>query len=522
MSGYLYGFEAKEIQTYVFRSAKLRDMAGGSELVNRLCEDFLDDALNVFSGTTTHVVLSRGAGGARVQFADSDAAGRFRAAWPLLVEQFAPGVRVVQAVVPIADSVSKAVDDCREALRAARNSPVAILPEIGPLIDRSPLTGAAGVRWWTTDDGRELLDRDIARRRSSAVARTTLLRKLEGSPSVDVQRWPTDFDQIATSGGENAYLAVVHADGNDLGAIIGAMLRGAADSGDSAVDLFSRFSRAVETANARAAQEAFRAVLCADVERRVQPGMSNAQYAGRPIVLGGDDLTIVLRADLALGFLEVFLEAFERESAAQLQREGLHGKPGVPACLTACGGIAFVKKAYPFHRAYGLCESLCAFSKREAKAVRTAEGIVPSCFTFHRVTASLSEDFEEIKERELTGVDGIRLHAGPYAVGAHGGAMRRLQHLINAAALIGEGMLPGGSVRKLVSELYRSQSSARAGFARMLQVNLDAGVAFRRALEALGGDLSCAMFTSAGTASLLPDVHAVRSLVNDSEAHEHE
>ncbi len=518
MSGFLYGFEAKEIQTFVFRSARLKDMAGGSELVNRLCESFLDDALAVFADGSRSTVLSRGAGGARIHFADKDAAHAFFATWPLLVDRFAPGVRVVQSLVPFGTGASEAMDDCREQLRTARNSPVPQLPEIGPVIDRSPLTGSAAVKWRPVPNGNsELVDRDLVRRGHYASDRQSLLCKLAGDEHTDVRMWPFDFDQIASSDGKNAYLAIIHADGNDLGTTIGDLLRGATSAGESDIELFTKFSTAVESSTELAAQEAFRTVLLTDVERRSVAGGDLPFYAARPIVVGGDDLTIVVRADLAFGFLQRFLESFERTSAAELERQGLKGRPGVPSCLTACGGIAFVKKSYPFHRAYGLCESLCAFAKKEAKAKRKPGGVVPSCLAFHRVTTSLSESFDEVREKELTGADKLELHAGPYSVGEHAGVMRRLGDLLDAAALIRPGKIPGGSVRKLVSELYRSRSAAKGGFARMLQVSRDAGAEFRGALEALGGDRTCAIFTDDERVSILPDVHIARSIIKDSE-----
>jgi hypothetical protein len=41
-NSFLYSFEAKEIQKFIMRGDKLREMVGGSELVNQLCGEFLN------------------------------------------------------------------------------------------------------------------------------------------------------------------------------------------------------------------------------------------------------------------------------------------------------------------------------------------------------------------------------------------------------------------------------------------------------------------------------------------------
>jgi len=57
MSWY-YTFEAKEIQSFILQSDKLREMVGGSELVSRLCGSFLHDALKALGVHNPEQIIS--------------------------------------------------------------------------------------------------------------------------------------------------------------------------------------------------------------------------------------------------------------------------------------------------------------------------------------------------------------------------------------------------------------------------------------------------------------------------------
>ena len=65
----------------------------------------------------------------------------------------------------------------------------------------------------------------------------------------------------------------------------------------------------------------------------------------RPIVLGGDDLTVICRADKALTYTHSFLHHFEEETKALkdiLKKYKVFTKG--EDHLTACAGIAIIKE----------------------------------------------------------------------------------------------------------------------------------------------------------------------------------
>lgn len=459
MSGYLYSFAAKEIQNFILFGGKLQEMVGASELVNQLCQDFLESC---FSGLgidkKKYSIITQAAGWARIRFDNLEDAHLFASYWPFLSNRFAPGIKVVQALVEVKNSFADAVIQSEKILRTERNVIWPDLPEIGPLINRNPRTGFAAVQHYKN----EIIDRQSYRKRTAA-SNTSLVDKITTDK---ILKWPLDMDSIATP--ENSYIAVIHADGNGLGNILmnlSSHIREKNLPEDTSIEIFKCFSKAIEDINKTAVRKAFDTILKPDFERN-----EDDYLAARPIVLGGDDLTIIVRANLAFEFTRTYMECFEEESGIVLKEYlGCYSIPRLPKQITTCAGIALVKKAYPFSRAYELAESLCENSKKAARDV-AGDTFIPSCFSFHRVSASISEDYCGIQKKELTAhySSPIKFWFGPYMVGSHSGNLPKFIDLQALAAVLTE--IPSGQIRELVQILYESKEEAKTKFMRILQI----------------------------------------------------
>ena len=189
--------------------------------------------------------------------------------------------------------------------------------------------------------------------------------------------------------GRNDWIAIIHADGNSLGELVN-------DLGKEGKEKLREFSENLDKATRQAAQEAYKKVK----------GNDEKKHPIRPIVLGGDDLTVICRGDIAIDFVKEYISLFEEKTENLLSRK-----------LTACAGIAFIKSSYPFSFGYELAETLCGLAKKDAKSdeMKNAnKGMVPSCLMFHKVQSSFVEDYESIKQKELTLKDGSSLCYGPY------------------------------------------------------------------------------------------------------------
>jgi len=532
MGEWLYAFAAKEIQKYILQGNKLKDMVGGSELVNQMCGEFLTRSLNELGiDNSEYRIITQTAGWARIQFNNGNDAKRLYTVWPLLVDRFVPGLQVVQSLVEINGDINNAIEESEKKLRAERSLIQVGLPEIGPLIERNQRLGFAAVRYAKGED--ELQDRQTTRKRDyvgkrkNKSAMTTLVAKMSGAEDTEKQlqyRWPDELDDIA--GSEKKYIAVIHADGNDLGKTIRQLQEHVRSSPDKAIDVFKRFSEAISQATESAAQEAYKRIIKPDYEDRAEVSKKPIFMAARPIVLGGDDLTLIIRADLAFKFTRVFMEAFEASSKEALEKElGGFNIAGLPEKLTSCAGIAFIKKAYPFSRAYELAESLCAFAKSRAKEKdnKDKDGFVPSSFAFYKVATSVAGSYSLIRETELTSKDSsealqIKLWHGPYTVGSHDVNLVSYDDLVTLAGTLSK--LPSGSIRTLITTVYTSALKAQTDFDRILQVAGSTGKKeiadkFKAQLIKITGNTTNPLWNENGNSPLL-DAYRIRELSDDT------
>lgn len=200
-------------------------------------------------------------------------------------------------------------------------------------------------------------------------------------------------DGVVAAGGEPAalesqWLGVVHADGNHMGRILAALnrhippgwepeegaLRSAMEKcGIAAADnvflLLHEVSAELDAVTRESYADAARAVVDAYFAHCEANGLDNArrQVPVVPILLGADDVTVLVAGRYALIFAIEFLRVFERRTGdPDSVLSGLRHDEDV-AGLTAAAGVAIVKPKFPFHHAYRLAEELCASAKAASR-----------------------------------------------------------------------------------------------------------------------------------------------------------
>ncbi len=205
-------------------------------------------------------------------------------------------------------------------------------------------------------------------------------------------------------------IAVIHIDGNGVGAIMShldkAMERvppgdftdvvGCERNDPDALRCFLlTVNEHLDTAVGQAFVDA-----CQDVATWAQ---ADAEAAGRastavpvvPVILGGDDVTVITSGDYALPFAAAYLRHYERHTGedtllshlSTLDEAGLHVAP-----MTAAAGVAITGRNYPFHIAYDLAERLVAM----AKTVGKASAPTRSTLSYHVLFDSTVLDAEQL------------------------------------------------------------------------------------------------------------------------------
>ena len=417
MKWYSYLFEARSLQQYLFIGGKLADMVAASDLIDDLTDSILSnvlmalklqDAFGCSSGEGQVVHFIRRAGGAFYVVAEGtsghEALNRLQALWSLTVQQMLPGMIVIQSR-GLGQTPYEAIESGIMKLIECRTDQRISFPIAGPFVLRSQRTGKAAVR----KDGDEFIDLTLSGHRRYADS-----CKKQPHPSGLMQRfrpgqdvsWPLNLQLKLKRRTENDFpfkgedqdIAIIHIDGNGLGNLLQKINQFFKENSSAYMRFFRNFSDGLQRATSRAAQDASEEILL-----KVMHNENLKCMPARPLVLGGDDLTILVRADLGIPFAEKFIEAFEKRTQEFL---GMlrHECDGLPEYLTACAGIAFQKAGQPFMMGYQLAEHLCATSKRYSRKDRSSrsQDIMPSSMSFYRITGTLQDDWESILNNELT------------------------------------------------------------------------------------------------------------------------
>ena len=382
MEKFLYGASVQGIQSFIFQTNQLDDISGASELVESICTKAFEKAVGEgFNKKDNAVIMA--AGNVKYVFDTQEQCENVVRNFPRKVQECAPGITFSQAVVKFDDekNFGKAVDELEKKLKTQRNLPQTPL-EVGMLgCKRAAKTGMPVVK---IENGEELDAATYAKR----MARKDCGNKLH-IKSFWGKRQDADKDlkledelDIKDLTGKNDWIAIVHIDGNGLGKVVQQLGKDRKK--------FYQFSTLLDQATTKAANEAFKVI-------EETHGFSYNKLPICPVVLGGDDLTAIIRGDLAMPYAQKFITEFERETS-QGEMKSLLSKANMNK-LTACGGIAYIKASFPFYYGYKLAEELCLAAKTDAKAKDKLN--VPSCLMFHKVQDSFVLSYKDIKEREL-------------------------------------------------------------------------------------------------------------------------
>ncbi len=413
MGKFLYGAAVQGIQNFIFQTNSLKEIIGASVLVDDICTDTFAEQLGYKdrSGLENDPnAILNAAGNIKYVFDDEDKCRKTFREFPKKVMELAPGITFSQAVVEIkkGESFSSVVDELEKKLRAERNRPSISLT-----------TGLMGMQRMREtylpekfhrqgeyyDEGtfQKLKAIDNDEIKESGLRKKAMGGVLDDTPFKDT-------DNINYFTGENNWIAIIHADGNGLGQVVRAI-----GENDPEGRNFHRFSSKLNEATIEAAKEAVNSAFCDFIKKEFGNVKMKRYFPFRPVVLGGDDLTVIIRGDLAMGFTKTYLESFERLTKAkftELANENPGIRPVLENGLTACAGIAFIKSSFPYYYGYNLAEGLCEAAKKDAK--KPGRDRIYSCLMFHKVQDSFVESYKEIIDRELTTPDGHSFNFGPY------------------------------------------------------------------------------------------------------------
>lgn len=198
---------------------------------------------------------------------------------------------------------------------------------------------------------------------------------------------------------DDNFLAVIHIDGNAMGARVQAIYDACRDNWSECRRLLDRFSSEIDLHFAEAFDEMAQE-LADNLEYRYRNKPQKKYLPLRKIIGAGDDVCFITTGKHGL------------ECAASFLRH-LSTKRNNADCklYTACAGVVLIHKKFPFRQAYDLSEELC----RNAKSFCAAYGGGISALDFHVEYGQMKDSLAAIRADYVTD-DGARLELRPFAV----------------------------------------------------------------------------------------------------------
>lgn len=432
---YLYGASVQGIQNFIFKTNKLVDIIGASEMVEQICtklhKEILPNPLDEYT-------IIEAAGNLKLLLSKEDCRKMVKQ-FPKKIMEFAPGITINHAVVKIDNrNLAEAFNTLEEKLRSQRNK--TSLPfEIGFMgTKRDRQSNGVAVSF----KHNKAICEATKKKEDTIKDNFTLLEKIVAKNFIDKEQATNQIEDLSI--GTNSFIAVVHADGNGLGNLLLNMGKELQKENDNnkIKQVLKDFSSNLDTSTKHAAQTAFNEVSNFNQENKLWNKLPI-----RPIILGGDDLTILIQADMALPFVKKFLTEFEHQTEKLLKNK-----------LTACAGIAYVKDKFPLHYAMDLAEQLCKEAKE--KTERKASGI-----SFFKVHDSYVGKLPDMRKRVQIN-DGIEYSAYDMA------KLTSLNKAISALKTNSDDTKTGVSkLRQWITELTKDKNAANFMWERIKTVN---------------------------------------------------
>lgn len=402
---YLYGASVQGIQDFIFKTNELKTIVGASEIIKNINKKVKD--------RYEKNIIINAAGNVKLVFDESEKEilENLVLNFTKEMKQNAYGITISQAVVKFEKGdLKKAFEILEKRLYIQRNKLDIPLDSSINIIKLAPKTAKPAVE----------NEKDKA----------TILKEKANTSTGNIPK------------NKKNKTAIIHADGNGLGAMIASMTKDLQND-DKIIQIYKNFSQNLEKATENAFEIAKEDIADKDI---------------REVILGGDDMAVICNADYALEFTNKFLKNFEIQTKKLLKGEG----------LTACAGIAYCNHKYPFHYAINLAESLCNFSKKHSKDID--KNLAPSSLMFHNIQSSTYNDFDEYIDKELTlrnEKEKIYLDYGPYFINKQDDYSTIQSFLNLSKALMVKGS-PISRLREWLSILGQNSIKAKE---RLLRIN---------------------------------------------------
>lgn len=450
MSEYYCAITISSIQDYIFKTNKLKEIIGGSLIIDKVCSsEYLKEHIKDYNEDN---LLLNAAGKVKYKFESKEKCQSFLSSYIRDVNQTAPGLKINYA---IAKNENK--NQLDQLILIQKNKPNYSIDHQWMVFQKSRRTGLPVVK--KIKD--EYLDKiQTAKLEAYGDSKSSpLFKEILKNLTLKESNLIEKFEDFTES--NDNWMAIIHADGNGIGNLIddyNAFLKQENPNDENTILKEQKeFSKNLQKIMAAALSTAIDKLKIKE----------EATIPIRPIILGGDDLTIVMEAKYAVQFTRDYLASFEEKSREHLS----NSFDGFARGITSCAGICFLKKKFPIHYGNKLANVLCKEAKRVSKQLQKDKKI-PSSLLFHVNQSSfISESYEQLIESDYKIGSAYRLDGGPYFLeSSNHNEFRTINDLLEKSELLSKDETPTSSIRNWLNELYDNPNKAEILKKRILNI----------------------------------------------------
>ena len=431
--------DLRAIQRYIFSSNKLRDNLGASYLVSHIFDDFKDEKTGFCGGGNLY----------RQCDSDSQAKEIVRDLSRAIFET-APGLSFNAAIVKTKENedFSSRIKRLHQKLEEEKQNHQQITTLRSYGVNAQCSSGPLSAQY------RDPFEKDKYISEVVYAKRKLFKNDKENDKEVDTisdeysQYLSDDFKlteeflEISPLKGEDSHIAVVHIDGNGIGAIFSTL---------KTLSDYQEFSNKLNNDMQQALRETIKIL-----EDKIRKGEWDYNYKTvneqnilkyilplRPIYIGGDDITFVCEGRLGIELSCIFIEEVQK----LLNRDD----------VSFCAGVAIAKTNFPFFQIYKAADALCrsAKNKRLQDIKEEVAKKSDSYIDFHMINSSVYSNLEKVRKIQYTSISGKNiLYYRPYKLSE---MKKQIENAKNFART-----WPNSKLAKFREVLYKSEDELTA------------------------------------------------------------
>lgn len=402
MSRYLIAAEADKIQDFIFRSARLQEVVGGSNLLTRFCKEGVEtlfDAKKSYygaAGVNWKIVTSDG-GSFRIWFDNKERAKTFQHDLAEFYRRVADGSLTVAAEpeeyddATVKENFGRANDNVTYELRKAKTSSrharvVAHVPQMAFCASCGLAIAIKHEAYYEEERGKYLCDACIKKRderqeyfvgpedydpdkKEFFINQFRDKIRTQHVDLAEVKLWvPADAIDAIGQFDPRRYVAYLIADGNSMGEFFRKCR-----TEEHVSKLSQQLPEVVQEslAHPMSLLKQHTNEIAGDREIKIKI-KRNGKIVTRPmpfkevlpvvpLILGGDDIFALLPAPYAVDFTRLFIEEYQKRMTLVLEALEIPGNPTLSAVVVIC------KSNYPYKLAHQHGHELLRRAKKMAK-----------------------------------------------------------------------------------------------------------------------------------------------------------